>query len=102
MMRDKKRYVLIRFSHAQNCETEQFKRDFMAEMMRVMGQVDYALSNLRIIKLSNEEMVVRVNLAALEKFIMATALVRHISGIEIGLLTVRNSGSIAGLSKKAA
>ena len=101
MMRDKKRYVLIRFSHVQNCDAEQFKRDFMAEMMRAMGQVDYALSNLRIIKLSNEEMVVRVNLAALEKFIMATALVRHVSGIEIGLLTVRNSGSLAGLSNSS-
>jgi RNase P/RNase MRP subunit POP5 len=101
MMRDKKRYVLIRFSHAQNGDQEQFKRDFTAEMMKVMGQADYALSNLRIIRLSSSEMVVRVNLSTLEKFIISTALVRRVSGAEIGLLTVRNSGSIAGLSKVA-
>lgn len=100
MMRDKKRYLLIRFSHSLGDVSEQFKRDFMAEMMRAMGAVDYALSNLRIISVSNDSMVVRVNLAMLEKFVVSAALVRRISGTSIGFLTVRSSGSIAGLSKK--
>ena len=101
MMRDKKRYLLILFSHKLSCNPEDLKRDFMTEMMRAMGHTDYALSNLRIISISGDSMVARVNLAVLEKFVISTALVRSVSGMQVGFLTARSSGSIAGLSKKA-
>ncbi|MEM3841686.1 MAG: Rpp14/Pop5 family protein [Candidatus Micrarchaeaceae archaeon] len=97
MIREKKRYVLVRLSHPTVQDEKKFASNLMAEMMRYMGTVDYSTSNIRVIRQEGQRLIVSVSLAAFGKFILATSFIRRVGGEEIGLNTIKSSGSIKAL-----
>ncbi|MCL4404865.1 MAG: Rpp14/Pop5 family protein [Candidatus Marsarchaeota archaeon] len=102
MIRDKKRYILVEASSELGLQKEELDKLFKQAMMAVVGQLSYYEVSPKVVSLPDKNsFVVRCRLKGYDKALTATALIKRLGNLEVGLYTIKSSGTIKALMKGA-
>jgi len=101
MMREKRRYLLVRQSEPiADVSRRDFESELYKELLHNIGEVSYFRANPKIVKfVSDSDFILKCNLAKYKETIVALTFIKRMSGREIGLYTLKSSGTISALIK---
>jgi RNase P/RNase MRP subunit POP5 len=99
-MRRKIRYILAKTSSDMNIEDKANAMSLQDSLLKLMGFEKYADANMRFMNPSENKFIIRVNRGCEKDVVLALSFIKSINKIHTGILTLRISGSIKGLSKK--
>jgi RNase P/RNase MRP subunit POP5 len=102
MMRDKRRYILVACTKKiSDGERKEFERALHSELIRQIGEMEYFMANPKIMKFVGEDsFIIRTGLRKYGSMIVALALTKNVGGRDMGLHTLRSSGTIRALEKE--
>ncbi len=98
ILKRKSRYVLVRSSEPINMGSKDTMIKFCIDVEKIMGIRNYSSSHLRIAKVTDERyFIAKMDRGQECHFILASAFIKKINGINTGLQTIKTSGAINNL-----
>ena len=98
MMREKHRYILVEASSQLDADEKRFATSLQRELLRCVGELSYHTINPKFVKFEEgQRFVLKSSLEGAEKLVLALAMVKRIDSTEMGLYTLRSSGTIRAL-----
>lgn len=100
-LREKKRYMSIEIIGEKHVQTAEAFEVLRAKFNWLVGSLASAKANLRLLKESNNKMVIRVHRKFVDSVRAALCLTTEVSGQKVIFRTIRVSGSIANVKEES-
>lgn len=101
MKNEKRRYILVESAvEIPDASASEFETELLKEIMKTVGETHYFRANPKMMGfIDNKTFVLRCNLSRYRDMIVALTFIKRVSGKEIGLYTLKSSGTIKALTK---
>ena len=100
IFRRKLRYVLIEATAEVEFASRKSEDDLKEKLRKFMGEADYSKANPHLIaQLGKNCFVISVNRGSERSLVLATSFVKELGGREIGLYTLKISGTVRSLKE---
>ncbi len=99
-MRSRKRYIAFRIINKGSVDEKALSEAMMRNLTALFGEVSAVECGLRLEKFDGERGIVRCNLEALDRVMIALTLIDRIGDESVALLTLGVSGTLKGCKKK--
>ncbi|MCS7130006.1 MAG: ribonuclease P [Archaeoglobaceae archaeon] len=99
-MRSRKRYIAFRLISEKSVDEKAIAEAMVRNIATLFGEVSAVECGLKLEKFDGEKGIVRCNLEALEKVMIALTLIDKIGEGNVALLTLGMSGTLRGCKKK--
>ncbi|RLI76067.1 ribonuclease P [Archaeoglobales archaeon] len=99
-LRSRKRYIAFRLIAEKNIDVRQLSTSLTENMLSLFGECFAAGSNVRIEQFDGERGIIRCNMEALDKVLIAFTLLKKVGNAKVVPLTLGVSGTIKRCRKK--
>lgn len=99
-MRSRKRYIAFRLISEKSIDEKAIAEAMVRNLTALFGEVSALECGLKLEKFDGEKGIVRCNLEALEKVMIAMTLIDKVGEENVGLLTLGMSGTLRGCMNK--
>lgn len=99
-MRSRKRYIAFKLISEESVEEKAIADAMVRNLTNLFGEVSAVECGLKLEKFDGEKGIVRCNLEALDRVMIAMTLVDRIGEKNVGIITLGISGSLRGCNKK--
>ena len=104
VLREKKRFIRIKFESKFELDFDRFSKGFLYEITYLMGAIDVGKAGIWILKdkfnPEKKEVVIRCGVKFTKKFLAACLLINRIDSIDCTLNVQRVSGTLKGVRKE--
>lgn len=99
-IRDKKRYILFETTADIATEKEELERSLKQAVLSLAGQLGYYEISPKLISVVDKNhFIIRCRLSGYWKMLLASSLIKRLGNTELGIYTLKSSGTIKALLK---
>lgn len=101
MMRIKHRLILVESTIPVDEENRRrFETQIYAELLKQLGEINYHLSNPKILEfVGSNRFIIRCSLDGYRELIVGLSMIKSLNRNEIGLFTIKSSGTVRSLMR---